>query len=95
MPKCQNCRNGEGTTTWWEQTRYWLMFRLFPQDVDNLSGEKYTRGFGVGYRQGFQACLNQEKSREEALQEIIKEGAKDWLQPFEEAKSQSNENQQT
>lgn len=84
MAKCANCKSLAAESTWWERTRYWLMFRLFPEDMDNLANEKYTRGFGVGYKQGFQACYNQEKSREEALQEIIREGIGDWLQPFKD-----------
>ncbi len=86
MARCTSCRKIDAEATWWERTRYKLMFKFFPEDVANLVQEKYTQGFGDGQKTGFRECMNIDKSKEEAFQELLKEGVGIWLQKFEEDK---------
>lgn len=84
MSKCCDCRKLEAESTWWERTRYQLMQHLFAEDVVNLVQEKYTQGFADGRTAGYKACLNQELTKQEAYEEMIKEGIGTWLEPFKE-----------
>lgn len=84
--KCKDCRKLEAESTWWERTRYKLMHYLFAEDVVNLVQEKYTQGFADGRKMGYKACLDQEKTKEEAFKEMIRDGVGKWLEPFNEDK---------
>ena len=53
MPKCTECRKAEALDTTWERITRWLFYRLFPKRIVDLSQEKYTQGFGDGYKKGF------------------------------------------
>jgi hypothetical protein len=53
MSKCTNCRKAEAMDTVWDRISRWLFYRVFPQQVIDLSQEKYTQGFGDGYAKGF------------------------------------------
>ena len=51
--KCTNCRNKDiELLTTWERLKDWLFHRLFPQDIIDLSQNKYTQGFSDGYAKG-------------------------------------------
>lgn len=54
MSKCEDCRKAEELDTPWEKITRWLLFMLFPKCVSDISQEKYTQGFGDGYKTGFQ-----------------------------------------
>ncbi len=83
MPLCNGCRKLPADTTWWERTRFKMMQHLFAEDMASLIQEKYTQGFADGRKTGYMACLNQEKSKEEAYQELVREGADTWIKKFE------------
>ncbi len=49
MSKCTNCRKAEVLDTTWDKISRWLFMRLFPQQIIDISQEKYTQGFSDGY----------------------------------------------
>lgn len=52
MPKCPDCRTKEAElTTWWERLKN-RVFRLFSEEIIDLSQDRYTQGFGDGYKMG-------------------------------------------
>lgn len=42
-----------GLDSRWDKLRNW-MFRFFHQDIQDLSQEKFTQGFGDGYKKGYE-----------------------------------------
>lgn len=51
--KCSQCRKeNRELNTLWERTKNWIFHHLFPQDVIDLSQDKYTQGFSDGYTRG-------------------------------------------
>jgi hypothetical protein len=53
MSKCQQCRDNDiELLTTWERFKNWLFYKLFPEDIADLSQNKFTQGFGDGLRQG-------------------------------------------
>ena len=51
--KCIDCRNKDvELLTFWERFRNNLFYYLFPQDIIDLSQNKYTQGFGDGLEKG-------------------------------------------
>lgn len=53
MTKCSQCRkNDTELLSWWERVKNWLFNHLFPQDIIDLSQDKYTQGFSDGYVKG-------------------------------------------
>lgn len=52
--KCYDCRLNDALDTPWERLRRWAFFKLFPHDIINLSQEKYTQGFGDGYKKAWE-----------------------------------------
>lgn len=57
--KCPDCRSKDAEfLTSWERCRYWLFVRfnsvLFPQDYEDMKGDRYTQGFSDGTVQGYE-----------------------------------------
>ena len=53
MPKCSDCRKKDiELLTRRERFKNWAFNRLFTQDIIDLSQNKYTQGFGDGYKEG-------------------------------------------
>jgi hypothetical protein len=53
--KCDSCRKIElEVTTWWERFKYQLMLKMFPVELQEYFEEKYTKGFGDGYKIGME-----------------------------------------
>lgn len=52
MTKCTSCRKDEAIDTWWDKTKEWLIYTLFPKVIMDIREEKYTQGFGDGYVMG-------------------------------------------
>lgn len=53
MPKCSTCRKNDiELLTRWQRFKNWLFYRLFPEDIIDLSQGKYTQGFSDGYEVG-------------------------------------------
>ncbi len=51
--KCQNCRAKDiELLTKWERFKNWLFYKLFPEDIADLSQSKFTQGFTDGLLQG-------------------------------------------
>lgn len=62
--RCPDCRKNElELTTWWERFRFWVFRTLFAEEYGDLVQEKYTQGFGDGYKQGFSHCKASEPNR--------------------------------
>lgn len=53
MAKCTNCAKYEALDTWKDRL-FKRILKFFPQQVVELSEEKYGRGFGQGYKTGFE-----------------------------------------
>src|SRR6185369_17272427 len=50
--KCLTCRKSEmESTTWWERMKS-RMFHLFHEELLDYGQEKFTQGFGDGYKKG-------------------------------------------
>lgn len=56
MNLCKGCKETEvRQRNWWERLRHFC-FRAFEEEVKDLRGEKFTEGFGQGYKTGFEAA---------------------------------------
>lgn len=68
MPKCSTCSQNEAVISWWEKTRNWLAWHLFPTDMHEAMTEAHTNGSAEGYVMG-------RKHQREVynLQDIIKD----------------------
>lgn len=60
--KCSNCRKAEAVDTRMDRIKRWLFYRLFPVQIQDLSSEKYTQGFGDGYTMGFKHVKQNENT---------------------------------
>ena len=61
--KCTNCRAKDiELLTKWERIKDWMFYRLFPKDIVDLSQNKYTQGFGDGYKVGRESERQQLKN---------------------------------
>lgn len=62
--RCPDCRQKELVlTTRWERFRFWMFRTLFAEEYADLTQEKYTQGFGDGYKVGFQHCKERQNKR--------------------------------
>lgn len=84
MSKCTSCRQQEVKPTKWEVFRYKVMFYLFGEDLGNLIQEKYTQGFGDGYKYGFEACRSMEITKDQIMEEVVKKDGGFSITPYEE-----------
>ena len=51
--KCTQCRKmNKELNTRWERVKNWIFHRLFPQDIQDLSQDKFTQGFSDGFKKG-------------------------------------------
>ena len=74
MAKCPDCRKKEAELlTTWERVRYWLAWRLFPEDLRDERSGFYTAGFGDGYTRGVDASKEALQPTITALTDEIKE----------------------
>lgn len=64
MAKCEDCQKNEVFDTTWEKITRWLLYRLFPKRIIELSQEKHLQGFGEGYKVGFGHAVNNGKPSE-------------------------------
>lgn len=72
MSKCTNCRKTEALDTRWERFSRWVFYRVFPQQIIDLSQEKFTQGFGDGYSKGMKhARENQTMAQEGSVRPPI------------------------
>ncbi len=55
MSKCHTCRQADALDTWWDKVRLFF-FNFFHADIMDISSQKYTQGFGDGYKAGFKSC---------------------------------------
>lgn len=56
MPKCPQCRKiDKELLTRWEIFKNWCFRKLFPEDIADLSQDKYTQGFSDGYVRGMES----------------------------------------
>lgn len=71
--KCQTCRKSElELTTRWDRLKAWTLRKLFSVEAADLSQEKFTQGFGDGYKEGF------DRAKElEVLQRALDQSMKD------------------
>lgn len=53
MGKCTTCRKADETYTRWERFRRFF-FYFFTEDIQDLAGDQFTKGFGRGYEAGWQ-----------------------------------------
>lgn len=52
--RCPDCRKKEiELTTRWERFRWWMFKTLFADEYADLGQERFTQGFGDGYKEGF------------------------------------------
>ncbi len=65
MRKCLQCRklSNELDSTW-DRIRMWL-FNRFHSDILDLSQDKYTQGFGDGYKTGYAHAKDQNVASKE------------------------------
>ncbi len=78
MSKCYKCEKLEGLDTRRDKIFKWICRRFFSQQLIELSEEKYGRGFGAGYKIGFNHAVENQtpitKVTPEELFPNIKEG---------------------
>ena len=74
MAKCTNCAKYEALDTWKDRLFKWVI-KFFPQQVIDLSEEKYGRGFGQGYKIGFEHASKEFKPNLEKMWPSNVEGA--------------------
>lgn len=82
--KCTDCRKNEALDTRWERIRRWAFFKLFPEEIINLSQEKFTQGFGDGYKKG---CEHTLFNIEQANKELTMKDVEDLFEPIEEGEN--------
>jgi hypothetical protein len=69
-PLCESCKKAEvSNLKWWERLRLYL-FRFFTEEAKDLSVDASTKGFGSGYRIGFEAAKQRSVELSEILQAI-------------------------
>lgn len=52
--RCPDCRRKElELTTLWERFRWWVFKTVFADEYTDLGQERFTQGFGDGYKEGF------------------------------------------
>ncbi len=72
--KCQQCRDKDiELLTKWERFKNWLFYKLFPEDIADLSQNKYTQGFSDGWTAGA-------KNREQVSPETLERRAKEYTE---------------
>lgn len=74
MRKCLQCRKvTEELDSWWDRVRLWL-FNRFHEDIIDLAQDKFTQGFGDGYKEGFkQAKERGDKIYKETVNQLTEE----------------------
>lgn len=51
--RCRDCRKkSEQIDSRWDRIRLWF-FNIFTDDITDLSSDKFTQGYGEGYKAGF------------------------------------------
>ena len=68
MPRCSDCRGQQAELNLWEKVRA-CAFRFFHENITDLSSDKFTQGFGEGYKQGFEHA-NTQKGILSSLQRV-------------------------
>ena len=82
--KCVTCRKLEATDTVWERVRHWF-FTFFHEDILDLSQEKYTMGYGDGYKQAFELIQMRDGKVVEELQKVeglVSRALRPLMEPF-------------
>ena len=69
MGKCTVCRKADELYTPWERFRRFF-FHLFNEDIQDLSGDQFTKGFGRGYEAGFKHAQDFEAKYQELYEKI-------------------------
>lgn len=73
MQKCLTCRKTtEELDSRWDRIRQWF-FHRFHEDIIDLSQDKYTQGFGDGYKKGFAEARERSDEVKKHLEDIIME----------------------
>lgn len=71
MRKCLTCRKAtEELDSRWDRIRQWF-FNRFHQDIVDLSQDKFTQGFGDGYKVGFKHAQETAQKTIEAIREEL------------------------
>ncbi len=53
--RCTICKKDRGMTRW-DKIRLFF-FGFFKEDIQDLSEDKYTKGFGEGYKEGYSMAM--------------------------------------
>lgn len=69
MPTCGECLTNHAEKKWTEKIRFFF-FRIFREEITDLTNEKFTKGFGEGYREGFENAKKLGAFSSQALQAI-------------------------
>lgn len=64
MAKCSVCKKAEVVDTPFDKITEWLFRHIFPKHYEDLTEEKYTRGFGEGYVTGVKAERGAKEERD-------------------------------
>lgn len=52
--RCRDCRKqAKELDSWWDRVRLWFFYK-FKNDIFDLSNDKFTEGYGEGYKAGLE-----------------------------------------
>src|SRR5689334_14838185 len=74
MSKCNTCRKAEVLDSRWDKIRL-RFFHIFHKDIIDLSQDKYTQGFGDGYKVGHTHAVEANKKSLEDHKALMEESA--------------------
>lgn len=70
--RCPDCRKKQlELTTPWERFRFWMFRTLFVEEYADLTQEKYTQGFGDGYKTGFEQAMGADERHVELVSQKL------------------------
>lgn len=56
--RCRDCRKlSKELDTPWQRIRLWFFFKVFKDESYDLGCDKFTEGFGQGYKVGFEDAI--------------------------------------
>lgn len=75
MSKCTTCRKADALDTRIERITRWIFYRMFPKQIIDLGAEKFTQGFGDGYKKGHEHGITEFKPDMSRMWPLQKENA--------------------